>query len=68
MSTMESYNKLVKDELSELDIGILCLNAGKVSIGPLDLLSDKQVESTLTLNALHVVYLAKALIKQQLNR
>ena len=52
----------------DLDIGILCLNAGRISIGPVDLLTDTDVQTMITLNALHVVYLTKALINQLKNR
>ena len=47
---------------------MLCLNAGRVVIGPFDLIPDKEIESTITLNTLHVIYLAKALLPQMLAR
>ena len=67
--TIEDYHKLVLENgLFDMDIGILCLNAGRISIGPVDLLTDTDVQTMITLNALHVVYLTKALINQLKNR
>ena len=42
--TIDEYHKLVLENgLFDLDIGILCLNAGRVAIGPMDLLSDTDI-------------------------
>ena len=69
MYTIEDYHKLVLENgLFDLDIGILCLNAGRVSIGPIDLLTDADIQTMITLNALHVVYLTKALLNQLRSR
>lgn len=39
-----------------------------VAIGPFDLLTDAQVESSIRVNALHPVYLTKALLPNLMNR
>ena len=64
LATMAEYNELVARELSDLDIGILCLNAGCTATGTTDTVSDFKFQQVFTLNGLHVVYLTKALIKQ----
>ena len=65
MHTIEDYHKLILENgLFDLDIAILCLNAGRVSIGLVDQQSDTDIESTITLNALHVVYFTKAMLNQ----
>ena len=46
----------------------MCLNAGVVTVGLFDLLSDKEVESMYRVNMLHPVYLAKALLSKQMSR
>ena len=63
LTTMQEYHELIKaSKLHEIDIGLVFLNAGCVAIGPFDLLSDEQVESSVRVNALHPVYLAKAFL------
>ena len=43
ITTMQEYRDLVENsELKDLDIGILCLNAGLGLKGPIDLVSDKK--------------------------
>ena len=59
---MADYQSFVAREFKDLDIGILCLNAGCVVPGPTDLVSDSDFERVITLNGLHVLYLTKALI------
>ena len=66
---MQQYNDLVaKSGLAELDIGVLCLNAGVRSLAPIDLSSDDDYEAVWNVNGLHVVYLLKALTKKLLAR
>ena len=43
MTTMQAYSDLVKEDsngLQDIDIGLVFLNAGAVTIGPFDLISD----------------------------
>ena len=68
MSTMDAYNELVQRELADLDLGVVCLNAGTASEGPVDLLSDRDFETMFALNGLGVVYFAKALLPQMMRR
>ena len=68
MSTMDAYNELVQRELAELDLGMVCLNAGTASEGPVDLLADSDYETIFALNGLGVVYFAKALLPQMMRR
>ena len=43
LSTMVQYRDLVATtELKDLDIGILCLNAGLFSVGPIDAVEDER--------------------------
>ena len=50
--------------MEDLDIGIVCLNAGCWVNGPTDLVSDEDFERVFGLNALHVVYMSKAILDQ----
>ena len=54
--------------MAELDIGILCLNAGCMVKGPTDLVSDAEFERVFGLNGLHVVYMTKAFLSQMIKR
>ena len=40
LRTVTEYKELVARELADLDIGVLCLNAGRLAQGPTDLVSD----------------------------
>ena len=62
MNTMEVANELVQRELADMDIGVVCLNAGTVTEGPSDLMADSEFEKVFALNGLAVVYFAKALL------
>ena len=66
---MAEYRALVTDSgIDKLDIGILCLNAGLASMGPIDLVEDERYEAVWNVTGLHNVYLMKALAKQQMAR
>ena len=69
MTTMAAYHELIKEQFPDIDIGILCLNAGvMLPQVPYDLTRDEDVEATFHINGLHVVYLMKALVKRLLQR
>ena len=69
LTTMASYRELVTESgLDKLDIGILCLNAGLINSGPIDLIDDARYEAVWNVTGLHNVYLMKALAKQQMER
>ena len=69
MTTIADYRELVNSSgLQDIDIGILCLNAGSQSPGPLEDVKDELCEVTLRLTALHNVYLLKVLAGKLLNR
>ncbi len=67
MSKYEEYSK-VAAQVADIDIGMLILNAGSLTISKFSILSPQELESQINLNALHVVYLAKALMPQILAR
>ena len=52
--------------MTELDVGILCLNAGCMVKGPTDLVTDKDFERVFGLNGLHVVYMTKAFLSHMI--
>ena len=69
LTSMQQYNDLVAESgLDELDIGVLCLNAGIGTLAPIDLASDESYEAVWNVNGLQVVYLLKALTKKLLAR
>ena len=62
LSTIKQYRSFVETVgLDKLDISILCLNAGIEPLGPIDRITDEQVEATFSVNSFHVVYLMKVL-------
>ena len=62
LSTIKQYRSFVETVgLDKLDISILCLNAGIEPLGPIDRITDEQVEATFNVNSFHVVYLMKVL-------
>ena len=68
LNSIEEYKQLVQRELADLDIGILCLNAGCMVQGPVDLVSDADFQRVFGLNAVHVIYLTKALLPKLMER
>ena len=67
-TSVAEYQEFVSQELEQLDIGVVCLNAGCCVTGPIDMTSDADFERVFGLNALHVVYLIKALLPKQMQR
>lgn len=69
MDKVELYRDLLKkDELANLDIGMICLNAGCVVESPVDLTTDADFERVVGLNMLHPVYFTKAILPDLLSR
>ena len=67
MTTLAEYNELA-GKLDDLDIGILCLNAGVSRLATIENISDQYFEDIWRVNALQVAYLSKALVQKMLNR
>ena len=69
LTSMAEYRELVESsELKDMDIGILCLNAGTFYSGPIDKIDDKPFENVFNCTGLHCIYLCKALVKKMLER
>ena len=66
--SVQEYRDLIEQELKDLDIGIVCLNAGCWVEGPSDLVTDADFERTFGLNGLHVMYFTKALMPKLVGR
>lgn len=66
--TIEAYRRILATECEGLDIAMAFLNAGGMTLGPVDLITDKQLEMIITLNGLHVVYMAKVLLEGMMKR
>lgn len=62
MFKIEDYKTIVARKLARLDIGVLVLNAGYAEKGPFHLSDDQVVEGQCQINAVHVLYLFKAII------
>ena len=62
LKTIEDYKKVVEYEMEFYDIGVLALNAGVGTMGPFEELTDKEVESIVNVNALHVIYMTKIMV------
>ena len=52
----------IAEQLKDIDIGMLFLNAGIAVMGPFKDLYPKEIEEMVTINALHPIYLCKALL------
>ena len=66
--SIAAYREILATECEGLDIALAFLNAGSMTVGPVDLISDKQLEMIITLNGLHVVYMAKVLLEGMMKR
>ncbi len=63
----EEYAKMA-EKIRDIDVAMLFLNAGWACMGPFKDLTPQEIEETVTINALHPVYLSKALLDQMLAR
>mmetsp|Transcript_20554 Transcript_20554/g.14797 ORF Transcript_20554/g.14797 Transcript_20554/m.14797 type:complete len:126 (+) Transcript_20554:414-791(+) len=63
MTTYEPYAKIA-EEIKDLDIAMLYLNAGVTGYGPLEIMEPKEIQDIVTVNSLHPIYLGKALLSQ----
>lgn len=68
MTTVQSYIDAVASKVSDLDIGILCVNAGCNFSGPFTETSNESIESMINVNSSQVAFMIKALLPQMLNR
>jgi len=56
------------EQIKDIDVGLLSLNAGWSCMGPFKDLTPLEIEQTVTVNALHPIYLTKALLDRMLSR
>ena len=68
MHSVKDYQMQIGDKLQNLEIGVLALNAGVGSFGAFEDLTNEEVESMVSVNALHVVYTLKVCLNQMLER
>lgn len=68
MKTIQEYRTNVADQVADLDIGVLALNAGFSQMGRFVDLKDEEVERQMQINANHVIYLAKVMLPQLVQR
>jgi short-subunit dehydrogenase len=68
MSTIQEYKEAIADKLTDIDIGMLILNAGWAEFGPFEWVSNEIIEDHIRINLLHVVYTAKVLASKMINR
>ncbi len=66
--TKYSDYQAIAEQLKDIDIGLLILNAGWAVMGPFKDLTPLEIEQTVTINALHPIYLCKALLPSLLSR
>jgi NADP-dependent 3-hydroxy acid dehydrogenase YdfG len=67
-TSIDDYRQIIAKECQGLDIAAVFLNAGSLVVGPVDLISDAQLESVVTLNGLHVIYMARVLLERLTQR
>ena len=68
VTKIEDYRAMVNNDLYDLDIGILILNAGICEIYPIRLQDPQRVQNGLAINILHVVYLSQCLMSKLIAR
>jgi short-subunit dehydrogenase len=66
-TTISDYEKL-GDEMNDIDIAMLILNAGVAQWYPFAEATNELIEQMVVVNALHPVYLAKVLLNRMLAR
>ena len=70
LGKMTKYNEYerIAQELDGIDIAMLFLNAGWGLMGPFKEITGPETEEIVTVNALHPIYLTKALLNSILQR
>ena len=68
MHTIKDYKEIIANKLKDIDIAMLFLNAGVAQMGSFADIDESSVEDIMNVNALHPMYLAKALVNQMLAR
>ena len=68
MPTINDFQRILGDQLKDIDIGILIPNAGVVYPIPFAELSNREVETSVQVNACHVIYTLKVLVNQLIKR
>ncbi len=58
----------IAEELKDLDVGMLVLNAGWAAMGSFNILEPVEIETMINTEALHPVYTLKAMLAQLLSR
>lgn len=66
--SIDEYRELITKHCNGLDIAMAFLNAGIVVEGPIDLVTDSDLQDVYTTNGLHVVYMTKVLLEDMQNR
>lgn len=59
--SIQDYQTTIADKLKDLDVAILALNAGFNKNRAFKEVTDKDIQDTVMLNALHPAYLAKVM-------
>jgi len=68
LTHFSDYEEIIGESLKGLDIAMLFCNAGYIRTGPFIGLKPYEIESSVTINALHPFYTTKVLIDQMANR
>lgn len=68
LCTIKDYKEKIADQVKDIDIAMLFLNAGYAQCGAFADQADQDVQQTVAVNALHPIYTAKVLIDQLLAR
>ena len=66
MTKISDYQEIIGDQLKEIDIGLLILNAGWGEFEPFEWVSNDIIEQHVTINVLHEVYTTKVLCSQMI--
>ena len=61
ITTVQAYRDLVQKNIAQLDIGVLCLNAGLIKTGCIGEIKDDRLEAVWNVNCLSPIYLLQAM-------
>lgn len=65
---IKDYKEKIAEQLKDIDIAMLFLNAGYIAVGAFKDLTDEDIEQSCTINALQPMFTAKVLLDQMLAR
>lgn len=68
LRTIQEYRTVIADKLANIDVAVIVMCAGYTKLYPFAEVADDEVEKVIQINANHVAYTSKVMLKQLVDR